>query len=128
MRIKWEVYFSKELCPLVFIVLTMFPRVYMYSCMCIMWLYNTSRKAPLLIYVTENTHWINDGLKTYSAQKMTVTPCLENATTSTCSGKHYLPQNCREPLSFELKGILVSFLSSVILLQLSADKEDKLMG
>ena len=32
-QIKWEVYFSKELCPLVFIVLNMFLNAYAYEYM-----------------------------------------------------------------------------------------------
>ena len=31
-RVKWEVYFSKEPCSFIIIVLTMFPHVYVYMC------------------------------------------------------------------------------------------------
>ena len=52
LSIKWEVYFSKELCPLVLIVLNMFPHVYVHSCICIMWLYNN--RINLIFWVTSN--------------------------------------------------------------------------
>ena len=59
----WEVYFSKELCLFVIIVLTMFPHVYVYSCIWL-WLYYTilNLENPICLTILLRARWRSDGL------------------------------------------------------------------